>query len=158
MVLQRLDPHNAVHQVSGEAAHRLCYDEVNFSVQGVRHELLKTFPVLGIRPGKTIVDVGTDVLPVRIGLDFLLVFLDLEGDGDSLVQIIGGNTAVCRHAEDLLLSPFLVGIRGDQPDVAPVQSLDLLHQGFFGTFMLRDKTGSYRILLRPCGAFRCNLS
>ena len=48
VVLQRLDPHDTVHEVPGEAAHRLRDDEVDFSVHGVRHELLKALPVFRI--------------------------------------------------------------------------------------------------------------
>lgn len=58
MLLQLADGGQAVHRVSGKAAHRLGDDEVYLPGEGVGDHLIETSPALCVRAGNTLVRVN----------------------------------------------------------------------------------------------------
>ena len=63
------------------------------------HEL-EGWTVLGIRPGEAVVLIGAYVLPLGIRLDLVPAGVLLHLNGDQLIDVVRGDPAVRRNAED----------------------------------------------------------
>ena len=68
-------------------------------------------------------------------------------DGELLVDVVGGDTAVGSHPQNAVLL-LRHGGRGDFPDISPVLGVQLTHQGVLFPLALRLKARAYgRFLL-----------
>lgn len=72
---QFADGNQAVNRVSGEAADRLCDDEVDFTGHGVGNHFIKADAMLGIRAGNALIGIYLYKLPFGIAFDVSLTQL-----------------------------------------------------------------------------------
>ena len=77
--------------------------------------------------GKAIVHIGAHVLPVGISQNLFLVLLDLQVDGNSLIDIVGGDAAIGCYAQDLFLL-WRIRHGGDLSHVPAVHRVRLFDQ------------------------------
>ena len=104
----------------------------------MRHQL-EGWAVVSIRSGKTVVHVGADVLPFGIGLDHVPVVVLLEFDGQKLVNVVCGDTAVGGNPQDTV---FLLngGCSGNLADVFTGVGIDLLPERLLCAGAFRHET------------------
>ena len=108
-----------------------------------------------VGPGEAVVHIGAHMLPLWIRLDHVPVGVLLHLNGDQLIDVVRGDPAVRRNAED---SIFLRRScrSSDLPDVLARISVDLDAQGFLGAGALGHEARSRRPLrffLSSPGAF-----
>lgn len=74
---QLADGNQTVNRVSGEAADRLCDDEVDFTGHGIGDHFIKADAMFGVRAGNALVGVNLNKLPFGIAFDVLRVVIHL---------------------------------------------------------------------------------
>ena len=94
MLLQLADGGQAVHRVSGKAAHRLGDDEVDFPGEGIGDHLIETSPALCIRARNALIRIDRDKLPLLIALDVPGVVVDLCLITGELLITVGGDAGI----------------------------------------------------------------
>lgn len=94
MLLQLADGGQAVHRVSGKAAHRLGDDEVYFPGEGIGDHLIETSPALCIRARNALIRIDRDKLPLLIALDVPGVVVDLCLITGELLITVGGDAGI----------------------------------------------------------------
>ena len=83
------DRKQAVNRVSCETADRLCYDEVDLTVQGCFNHLVKAITAFGTRSRNALVGVNLYELPFRVLFDVLGVVVNLGFVGSELFVLVG---------------------------------------------------------------------
>ena len=83
------DRKQAVNRVSCKTADRLCYDEVNLTVQGSFNHLVKAVTAFGTRSRNALVGVNLYELPFRVLFDVLGVVVNLGFVGSELFVLVG---------------------------------------------------------------------
>ena len=111
--------------------------------------------MLGIRPGEAVVHIGAHVLPLGVRLDHVPVGVLLHLNRDQLIDVVRGDSAVRRNAEDAIFLRRSCR-SSDLPDVLARIGVDLHAQGFLGAGALGHEAcsrRSLRFLLSSPGAF-----
>ena len=77
---QAADGSEGIHGISGEPGQRLCEDQIDFAVQGIRYHTVETVTLADRQPGDTIIGVHPGKDPVRMALDAFreILLLGLE--------------------------------------------------------------------------------
>lgn len=91
---QLADSNQAVDRISGEAANRLCDDEVDFIGHGIGDHFIKADTVFGVRAGNALVGVNLNKLPFGIAFDVLRVVIHLRLVAGELLIAVCGNSCV----------------------------------------------------------------
>ena len=97
MLLQLADGGQAVHRVSGKAAHRLGDDEIDFPCEGVGDHLIETSPALCVRTGNAFVRIYGHKFPVSISLDVPGIVVNLGLVAGELFIAVGGHAGIPRR-------------------------------------------------------------
>lgn len=66
---QAADGSEGIHGISGEPGQRLCEDQIDFAVQGIRYHTVETVTSADLQPGDTIIGVHPGKYPARMALD-----------------------------------------------------------------------------------------
>ena len=143
VILQGFYPADAVHQISGKSGHRFGDDHVDFPVHCVLHQLLKSLSVSGVCSRKTVIYIAAGVFPVGIFSDFLHILRDLQPDGQRLIDIVRGNAAIRRHAQNAVLLGRC-SCRRYHADISAVKRINLPDKSVFASLPLRLKARAYR--------------
>ena len=120
---QQLGVALALHDVAGEAGDALAQDQVDLSVHGVLHELLKALPVSRVRARESVIHIAPCVLPIGVLLDLFHVLLDLEMNGKGLIDVVCGNTAIGCDAQHTVFFGRSGG-SGDHAHVSAIHGFD----------------------------------
>ena len=94
---------DTVDRVPGEAADRLCNDEVDFACQRIRHHALEALAVLRVGAGDALVGVDLHELPIVPPFDVGGVVVNLGGVAGLLFLAVRGNTSIGGGAAFFLL-------------------------------------------------------
>ena len=97
MLFKLADCGKAVYCVTGETAHTLCDDQVDFSGKRIFYHLVETFTVTSTRPGDSFIGIDLNKLPSRIALDELCVVIGLSLKAGELLVLICGDAGISRN-------------------------------------------------------------
>ena len=77
---QVADGSEGIHGISGEPGQRLCDDQFNFTVQGIRYHTVEAVTLADRQSGNTVIGVHPGKYPVRMALDVFreILLLGLE--------------------------------------------------------------------------------
>ena len=95
--LQLPDGGEAVHGISGKAAHRLGHNQIDASGQRVLDHSVEALAASGAHGGDALVGIHIHKLPFGIGADVLGVVIYLRLVGGKLLLAIGGHTSISGH-------------------------------------------------------------
>ena len=158
VILQCFHPFDTVQQVSGEAGYCFGDDQIDLSVHGILHQLLKALPVLCVCAGKAVVHIGAHIDPVLIGLDLLFILRDLQSNRNSLIQIIRGHPAVGRNPQGLGFISLGDRSRGcNLMDVRAIAAFDLFEYSPLFSLAFCLKAGPDGFALFRCPRLGCLL-
>ena len=144
LLLQPAYPADAIDQITGKTADRLGDYHINFACHRILHHPLKAGPVESLRTTQPIVDIQASELPFGIAADHFTVIPLLKLNGDGLLDVIRGYTAVCGDVEDTVLLRSLRA--GDNlVHARAVIGVELIPQGVLGALTLRFKARTRRL-------------